>query len=36
IETLEDLKEQLHFVITTVTLEILQRAQEDFIHRVNM
>ncbi|EFN69392.1 hypothetical protein EAG_11523, partial [Camponotus floridanus] len=36
IETLEDLEEQLHCTIATVTSEMLQRAQENLICRANM
>jgi len=36
IETLEDLEEQLHCTIATVTSEMLQRAHKNLIRRANM
>jgi len=36
IKTLEDLEEQPHCAIATVTSEMLQQAQENLIRRVNM
>ena len=35
-KTLEDLEEQLHCAIATVTLEMIQHAQENLIHRTNV
>jgi len=36
VETLEDLEEQLYCAIATVTPEMIQRVQENLIHRANM
>jgi len=36
VETLEDLQEQLHCAIATVTPEMIQRVQENLIRRANM
>jgi len=36
VETLEDLEEQLHCAIATVTPEMIQRVQENLIRRANM
>jgi len=36
VETLEDLEEQLHCAIATITPEMIQRVQENLIRRTNM